>query len=189
MYCNADVLPWRRYLRVVIHMVALIATAIGAPEMALGQALRNFGDDPFLQISQAIANCPEPAGPRITEEAWKRESHHRIEEGNHCYMEGRCRLANAYLYDNEIAEALRRRLDTLRHTMPAWQQSSLWIMVRGRWLTVQGCVAPDFDRKGFMGMLRNVPDVERVIDQTTATPARGVPYPRYGDNVTNTPPQ
>ncbi|HBD33441.1 hypothetical protein ACUXQ2_002439 [Cupriavidus metallidurans] len=187
MYCIDDVRSSRCFLRVAIHLAALMAMTICAAQMALGQTTRNFGNDPFLRISQAITNCPEPAGPRITEADWKREAHHRIEEGNHCYMEGRCRLANAYQYDQEIAEALRRRLDTLRHTMPAWQQSSLWIMVRGRWLTVQGCVATDFDRKGFLGALREVPDVERVIDQTTTTPARGVPYPRYGDNVTNPP--
>ena len=163
-----------------------IAAMICAPGIAHGQALRNYGNDPFLQISKTIANCPEPAGPRISEAEWKRDAHHRIEEGNHCYTEGRCRLANAYQYDKDIGEALQRRLDTLRRTMPAWQQSSLWIMVRGRWLTVQGCVAPGFDRKGFLGALGEVPDVERVIDQTTATPASGVPYSVYGAAVTNT---
>ncbi|MBV8158202.1 MAG: hypothetical protein JO278_11130, partial [Dyella sp.] len=118
-------------MRVAIHAVTICAWGI-----THAQTLSNHGNDPFLQISRAIANCPEPAGPRVSEAEWKREAHHRIEEGNHCYTEGRCRLANAYQYDKDIAEALQRRLDTLRRTAPAWQQSSLWIMVRGRWLTV-----------------------------------------------------
>jgi hypothetical protein len=30
-----------------------------------------------------------------------------------------------------------------------------------------------------MAAMREIPDVEKVVDQTTATPARGVPYARY----------
>lgn len=156
-------------------------------EFAHAQALRNFGNDPFLRISSAIADCPEPAGPRVSEDEWKREAHHRIEEGNHCYVEGRCRLPNAYQYDKDIAETLQRRLGDLRRTQPGWQDSSLWIMVRGRWLTVQGCVAPGFNRAAFLGALRGVPDVDKVIDQTTATPKRGVPYTKYDASGANPP--
>ena len=28
--------------------------------------LQNRGHDPFFQISSGVANCPEPAGPRIS---------------------------------------------------------------------------------------------------------------------------
>lgn len=190
MYCLADVLPVRSiYLRTAWIAGGLIVGVISTAKIGHAQTLHNFGNDPFLRISQAIADCPEPAGPRVSEEEWKRESHHRIEEGNHCYVEGRCRLANAYQYDKDIAETLLRRLDNLRRTQPAWQNSSLWITVRGRWLTVQGCVAPGFDRAAFLSALREVPDVERVIDQTTATPGRGVPYTRYDAARTNAPGQ
>ncbi|MGN5477377.1 hypothetical protein ACTMU2_12170 [Cupriavidus basilensis] len=105
--------------------------------------------------------------------------HHRIEQGNHCWTEGRCRLANAFQYDKEIAESLQRRLRTLATTMPLWQDSTLWITVRGRWLTVQGCVRPGFAKASFLRALGEVADVEKVVDQTTANPERGVPYVRY----------
>lgn len=159
--------------------IVFVGLFICATNTVHAQTLRNHGNDPFVHASGAIADCPEPAGPRVSEEEWKREAHHRIEEGNHCYAEGRCRLANAYQYDREIADTLQRRLADLRRTLPAWQNSSLWIMVRGRWVTVQGCVAADFNRPAFLAALREIPDVEKVIDQTTATPARGVPYARY----------
>jgi hypothetical protein len=159
--------------------IATVALFIAATNIVHAESLHNFGNDPFMRVSSAVADCPEPAGPRVSEEEWKREAHHRIEEGNHCYAEGRCRLANAYQYDREIAESLQRRLDDLRRRLPAWQHSSLWIMVRGRWLTVQGCLARGFDRAKFMAAMREIPDVEKVVDQTTATPARGVPYARY----------
>jgi len=174
-------------------MVAIwfVVLFIVATKIVHAQTLRNYGNDPFVRVSSAVSGCPEPTGPRVSEDEWKREAHHRIEEGNHCYAEGRCRLANAYQYDAEIAETLQRRLQDLRRTLPAWQNSSLWIMVRGRWLTVQGCVGKDFDRAAFVAAMREIPDVEKVIDQTTATPSRGVPYARYpaksDPSTTNTP--
>ncbi len=165
----------RRHMPAALGACAtLVALAVATPTS--GQTLRNYGDDPFLRISTRIANCPEPAGPRISEAEWRRDAHHRIEHGNHCWLEGRCRLPNAFLYDKEIAESTRRRLATLSASLPAWQASSLWIMIRGRWLTVQGCTASGFPLAGFLAALREVPDVERVIDETTATPGRGVPY-------------
>ncbi|PLP99288.1 BON domain-containing protein [Cupriavidus pauculus] len=171
--------------------IPIVVLFIVTTNIVHAQSLRNFGNDPFVRVSSAIASCPEPAGPRVSEEEWKREAHHRIEEGNHCYAEGRCRLANAYQYDKEIAEALKRRLADLGRTLPAWQDSSLWIMVRGRWLTVQGCVGKDFNRAAFLAAMREIPDVEKVIDQTIAMPARDVPYARYpakdASSVTNTP--
>jgi len=147
-----------------------------APYSYAGDALQNRGHDPFFQISSALPDCPEPAGPRVSEAEWMRESHHRIEHGNHCWVEGRWRLPNAFAYDEEIADSTRRRLQWLSANLPAWRQSTLWVTVWQRWMLVQGCVAPDFPLARFMAALREVPDVERVIDETTAHPERGVPY-------------
>ncbi len=152
--------------------------ALSLPAHADDKSLVNRGNDPFFQISTAIPDCPEPAGPRVDEAEWMRETHHRIEDGNHCYLEGRCRLANAYRYDKEIVESVQRRLQSL--SALHWRESSsLWMTVRGRWLLVQGCVAPGFATGPFMDGLRQTADVERVVDQVTATPARGLPYPPF----------
>lgn len=154
-------------------LVAIAVAPIHAEE------LKNRGNDPFFQVSSAIKNCPEPAGPRTTEAEWIRESHHRTEHGNHCWLEGRCRLPNAFAYDNDIAETARRRLQWLSREMPGWEQSTLWITVWQRWLFVQGCVKPGFPTAKFMKAMGEVPDVERLIDQTTASPEVGVPYIRF----------
>ncbi|HVE10532.1 MAG TPA: BON domain-containing protein [Paraburkholderia sp.] len=161
----------RRRLMSLTLALALLASGAHADD-----ALQNRGHDPFFQISSAIANCPEPAGPRVDEAEWKRESHHRIEHGNHCWLEGRCRLPNAFEYDEEIAESTHRRLQWLSTRMPAWQQSTLWVTVWQRWMLVQGCVSRDFPLARFIAALREVPDVERVIDETTADPGKHVPY-------------
>ncbi|MHA6885813.1 BON domain-containing protein [Ralstonia pseudosolanacearum] len=163
--------PLRRHI--------LFALMLSVPAAHAEDDLQNRGHDPFFQISAAIPGCPEPAGPRVSEAEWKRESHHRIEHGNHCWVEGRCRLPNAFAYDEEIADSARRRLQWLSANMPAWRQSTLWVTVWQRWMLVQGCVVPGFAVGPFIDALRAVPDVERVIDETTAHPERGVPYARY----------
>jgi len=56
----------------------------------------NHGNDPFFQISTAIAHCPMPLGPLQTNEEWLDDAHYRIERGNSCWVEGRCRLSSAY---------------------------------------------------------------------------------------------
>ncbi len=165
------------------HRCILFALALSMPAANAGDDLQNRGQDPFFQVSSAIPNCPEPAGPRVSEAEWRRESHHRIEHGNHCWLEGRCRLPNAFAYDQEIADSTRRRLQWLSANMPGWRQSTLWVTVWQRWMLVQGCVAPDFAAQPFMNALRDVPDVERVIDQTTAHPERGVPYALYNNGA------
>ncbi|HTI16495.1 MAG TPA: BON domain-containing protein [Trinickia sp.] len=157
--------------RWVLCVLLLLAPGTNAED-----ELQNRGHDPFFQISSAIPKCPEPAGPRVDESEWKRESHHRIEHGNHCWLEGRCRLPNSFAYDEEIADSTRRRLQWLSANLPAWRQSTLWVTVWQRWVLVQGCVASGFPLAQFMAALREVPDVEVVVDETTAHPEQQVPY-------------
>ncbi|WP_118182781.1 hypothetical protein [Paraburkholderia phosphatilytica] len=140
-------------------------------------ARANRGNDPFVRISQAVPNCPEPLGPMETDEEWLGESHYRIERGNSCWVEGRCRLANAYLYDREIAESVQRRLLTISNATHWRDKTSLWLMLQRRFIYVQGCVAKDFDTKQFIAELAKTADVDRVIDETTTDPAAArLPY-------------
>jgi hypothetical protein len=137
----------------------------------------NHGNDPFVRISQAVPDCPEPLGPMETDEEWLGESHYRIERGNSCWVEGRCRLSNAYLYDHEIAESVQRRLLTIAYATHWRDQTSLWLMLQRRFIYVQGCVSKDFDTKQFMAELAKTADVDRVIDETTTDPrAAKLPY-------------
>jgi hypothetical protein len=154
----------------------LCAFTLSGASLYAGDSLQNRGHDPFFQISSAIANCPEPLGPRVSEAEWKGESHHRVEHGSDCWLEGRCRLPSAFEYDDEIAESARRRLQWLSSSLPAWQHSTLWVTVYERWIVVQGCVANDFPSGAFFSALREVPDVLDVSDETTAHPQRKLPY-------------
>ena len=150
-----------------------------ASQPALADDLRsNRGNDPFFQISKAIPECPIPLGPLETEQEWVNEAHYRIERGNSCWVEGRCRLSNAYRYDAEIAEAVQRRLSTINIATHWREQSSLWLTLQRRFIYVQGCVSPDFDKTKFLFELAKTADVDKVIDNMTTDPAaKLLPYP------------
>lgn len=160
-----------------VTLVASVLMSCGAARVNAESERVNRGHDPFFQISHAIAACPVPLGPLETGQEWLDESHYRIERGNSCWVEGRCRLSNAYLYDAEIAEAVQRRLTTINYATHWREQTTLWLMLQRRFIYVQGCVAPGFDKAAFLGELGKTADVERVIDDTTSNPrALRLPY-------------
>lgn len=153
------------------HYVACCLVVAMTCKTALADEERkNRGADPFFQISSAIANCPVPLGPLVTEQEWKKESHHRVERGNSCWQDGRCRLSNSYLYDAEIAQSVMHRLNDISRIDAALQwrkETTLWLTLQHRHIFVQGCVSVDFDRQRFLSELLRTADVEKVVDQTT----------------------
>ncbi|SAK58421.1 hypothetical protein AWB79_02530 [Caballeronia hypogeia] len=130
----------------------------------------NRGNDPFLHISSAIAGCAAPLGPFETEQEWLDEAHYRIERGNSCWIAGRCRLSNSYDYDRDIAESVTRRLNSLNESMQWREKTSLWLTIQRRFIYLDGCVARDFDKTGFVSALGETADVEKVIDRTARRP-------------------
>lgn len=146
------------------------------PASTAPDALRNFGNDPFLHISSAVADCPLPLGPLMRESDWLADAHHRIEKGNHCWFEGRCRLSNSYRYDGDIAESAERRLSAIAADIPWKTQTSLWLTFQRRIIVVQGCMAPGFPLAKFIKTLGETADVEAVVDQVITRRA-GAPMP------------
>lgn len=161
----------------------VMAAALILPVRATAGAPRaNHGNDPFFQISHAVAACPIPLGPLETEPEWLAQSHYRIERGNSCWWEGRCRLSNGYLYDKEIEEAVKRRLTNIEPATHWRERTTLWVMLQRRFVYVEGCVASDFDKEKFLAEVATTADVERVIDETTNDPeSNGVPYRTLAD--------
>ncbi len=155
----------------------MLACLLAGHAALAGEDRQNHGHDPFFQISKAIADCPAPLGPLLTEQEWISEAHHRIERGNSCWREGRCRLSNGYLYDQEIAESVQRRLDVMDPATHWRDRTTLWLTLQRRFIYVQGCMSPAFDKRKFLDELAQTADVERVIDQTTTgSKAATMPY-------------
>ncbi|HTJ94005.1 MAG TPA: hypothetical protein VL424_12980 [Pararobbsia sp.] len=152
--------------------------AIAANSINSAEPRSNHGNDPFISISTGIAACPVPLGPMQTDKEWLANSHNRIEHGNNCWSEGRCRLMNAYSYDKEIADSVQRRLRYMNTLDLHWmERTTLWLTIQSRVIFVQGCIAPEFDKAKFFAVLAQTADVDRVVDNTTTHPdASEVPY-------------
>lgn len=141
-----------------VAALALTLAWTGALPAEAPEALRNWYNDPFFQVSAALARCPEPAGPRQTEAQRHAHAHHRLERGTSCWLSGECRRPNAYAYDQDIARALQASLPPAR----ALGRSSLWITVQGRVVQIEGCSRDPQAVRRLEVAARAVPDVLQV---------------------------
>jgi hypothetical protein len=158
---------------------AVVFALSGAAVCAQGDApLKNWFNDPFFPLTQDIGQCPVPRGALMTEAEMKAESHSRIERGTTCWMSGRCKEPNAYLYDAGIGKAIRERFAG----DPALRGTSLWITVKRRFVWVEGCV-PDAARAPQLeAMFSAVPEVERVLVNVMQGVDGKPPYARLDES-------
>ena len=153
-----------------------LAFAAFASASAFGtdDKLENRFNDPFFQLSAAAPSCPEPLGPLITEDEAIRDTHHRLERGQRCYLEKRCRYPSSYQYDPEIAQAIQAAVRDGRFKVP--KESSLWILVQGRRVFAYGCVPARYRAGSVRDQLRGIPDVEVAVEDVRIGPRGTVGY-------------
>ena len=120
-------------------------------------------NDPFVQVTSGLADCPKQEGPRITLEQMRAESHWRAERGTSCFRSGRCRLLNAYLYDREIIPRVKQAIEVDGR----FANTSLWVEGQRRWVWLKGCAASADQSTEIVRLVRNIDDVESVINQLT----------------------
>lgn len=165
-----------RSLRMLAPALALAALA--QPVRAEDDAVRNWANDPFLQLRADDPGCPEPRGPRMTAIEWRAEAHWRIETGTSCWLAGRCADANAYRYDAAIAEALFPKLQAL----PELAGSGVWAYLQRRILFVQGCVADRAQAQAVEAAIgraaATVPELTMVVPALRVAGDPGTPYRR-----------
>ena len=155
---------------------SLTLLALAAPGASADEVVRNWFDDPFFQVRSAIADCPMPLGPYVNEEQRMHETHYRLERGLRCYLEKKCSKPSSYMYDADIASAVRTRFDA----SPQLRDASLWVTVQRRFVWVEGCVRSSRGQREIEAVLRGVPDVERVIVFVSADPRAPPPYRTLG---------
>jgi BON domain len=142
--------------------LCLAAVALAAATAATAAEQRaNYFDDPFLQVTHAIAECPPQEGPLITQAEMRAQAHVRAERGTSCYLSGRCRLPNAYLYDKEIIP----RVDKAILADGRFAQTSIWVEGRRRWVWLKGCVRTRSAADALEKLVRSIDDVEAVINE------------------------
>ncbi len=101
-----------------------------------------------------------------------KETHYRSERGTRCWLEKKCSKPSSYLYDADIATAVRSRFET----SPGLRDASLWVTVQRRFVWIEGCVASSDGQRRIEALMRDVPDVERVIVFVSRGPAARPPY-------------
>lgn len=148
-------------------LLSSVARAQDAPE-----ALRNWFEDPFFPVSQALQSCPEPAGPRITQAERRLQMHHRAERGTTCWLSGACSRPTSYAYDGDIARALQRTLPPPQ----ALARSSLWITVQGRVVYIEGCSRQRQPVAALEAVARRTGDVQQVVTNVYAGGRGRPPY-------------
>lgn len=157
---------------VAIASLLLTASATLCVPVLHAEELENWFEDPFFMISSDLAACPVPLGPYITEAQRNAQSHGRAERGTSCYEAGLCSRPNSYLYDRDIAQALRHRLAGASG-LPG---STLWVTVQRRFITVEGCISASGSIPEIESFMRELPDVERVIVNVRVGSGTTAPY-------------
>lgn len=129
--------------------------------------------DPFAQATDGLRACPRPEPPHYTVEESRRLAHERSQRGVSCYLAGQCRLMNSYYYDPEIVP----RVVIAVNADSKFKDTSVWVLGQRRWVYVKGCVSSEEQRAALLERVRNIDDVQMVIDELTvgvpAAPRRG----------------
>lgn len=134
--------------------------------------VKNWYNDPFFALSSAVSACPVPLGPLMSRAEAEDDAHYRVERGTTCWLAHKCSKPNSYLYDVDIAAAVRRQFQgdaSLANT-------SLWITVQRRFVYAEGCAPASFDRAALQRRLEAIPDVEQVFVRVVADPHGALPY-------------
>ena len=88
------------------------------------------------------------------------EAHVRVERGTYCALEGTCEPGGAYRRDPEInAEVVAAISADAR-----FRDTSVWVTTSRGWVTLEGCVRSQRQRKALIALVGRQPNVLRVFD-------------------------
>lgn len=150
---------------------AVVATAFAAPAPAQ-ELKRNPFDDPFVAVTSGLPNCPVPEVPVFTDEQFRAEAHDRSQRGVSCWLAGRCRLHNAYLYDREIIPRVQKALTVSGR----FSDTSVWALGQRRFVWLKGCVATADQAAEMERIVRNIDDVDGVQNELMVGSQGWPPY-------------
>jgi hypothetical protein len=158
--------PWQPW------SVATLLFLLSAAPHAQEPELKNWYNDPFFALSQAFADCPVPLGPFTTRAEMEDDAHYRVERGTTCWLAHKCTKPNSYMYDVDIAGAIRTHFANTH----AFDGTSVWITVQRRFVYAEGCAPRAFDVHALQQQLEAIPDVEQVFIRISAVAHGPVPY-------------
>jgi hypothetical protein len=150
---------------------------LALPALAQDQPLRNPFNDPFLQITSGLPGCPVPEEPLYTQQEFRQLEHERSQRGVSCWLAGRCRLPNGYLYDAEIIPRVKRAIEA----RGGYENTAVWALGQRRRVWLRGCVSSAAQGAEIEAIVRHLDDVEDVQNElmvgTRGTPPYNVRLP------------
>ena len=138
-----------------------LATLACAAAVAYAQERANYFNDPFVKVTNGLAGCTVPEAPPLTPDEVRVQSHLRSERGTRCYLSGRCRLPNSYLYDQEIISRVKKAIDVDGR----FADTSVSAEGQRRWVTLKGCVRSKSESEALVQLVRSIDDVEKVVNE------------------------
>ncbi|HEX3063402.1 MAG TPA: BON domain-containing protein, partial [Usitatibacter sp.] len=132
---------------------------------AAGDVRENPFNDPFLEVTSGMPSCPPAKPPTMTEAEARAEAHVRVERGTRCYLDGHCRLPNAYQYDSEIIPRVKKAI----LADGRFRDTSVWALGQRRWVILQGCVRSKAQSQALEKLVKGLDDVERVVNQLSVS--------------------
>ncbi|HEX4332577.1 MAG TPA: BON domain-containing protein [Usitatibacter sp.] len=145
-------------------MALLLVAYCGTASAAEAIQVNPF-DDPFLEVTRGMPSCPQPKPPAMTAAEARGEAHVRVERGTRCYMDGHCRLPNAYRYDAEIIPRVKKAI----LADGRFGDTAVWALGQRRWVFLQGCVRSRAQSQALEKLVRGLDDVERVVNQLSVS--------------------
>jgi len=140
-----------------MRRIVLLLTCI-ASACAAGQSLVQL--DPFAQATSGDPRCPAVQARLVTQEEAQTQAHARVERGTRCAMEGTCEPGGAYRRDPEINDAVRAAIAADKR----FADTSVYVTTSRKWVTLEGCVRSNAQRKTLVGFVGKQPRVEKVFD-------------------------
>jgi hypothetical protein len=134
--------------------------------------LKNPFHDPMLQVTRGMPDCPEPEQPLYTEKQYRELAHERSQRGVSCWLAGRCRLPNGYLYDAEIIP----RVEIAVNERGRYADTSVWALGQRRRVWLRGCVQSAEQAKEIEAIVRQIDDVEDVQNELMVGSKEAPPY-------------
>jgi hypothetical protein len=157
-----------------MRALALLAV-LAFPSMVLGAA---EGDrvqlDPFARATAGDPACPEQPPPLLTPEDARNEAHVRVERGTRCGMDNTCEPGGTYKRDPELNEKMRAVIAADAR----FSNTSVWVTTSRKWVTLQGCVRSQSQRRALVKLVHDQPMVERVFDELKVGHAPAAQHPK-----------
>ncbi len=165
-------------MRGFLPALLLLVTFAAPCSVQSEEVRRNWFHDPFFQISDAVPNCPMPAGPFVTEKERTAEAHHRAERGTTCWLVGKCDRPSSYAYDKDIASAFKSALKANKNN--SFEKSTLWVTVQGRVVYIEGCAEDRSLGRKIETFTMALPYVELAVAKIRTDSSSPPPYPLIG---------